>query len=119
VSKELENFEEDQQDLNPHRREEQQRAATEAAARLSRRGISLTGNESPDELADLLSAVETFEQTVQRRGGDLMVDDLRSSQPDDPHFALPRRESGEEVCNYIRRLDQAVEQLRHHPAHPD
>ena len=115
----LEEFESDQEDLNPHRIEEQQRAATETAARLARRGIALTGEESPDELADLVSAVEHFEQVVQRHGGDLMVDDLRSSQPDDPHFALPRRKRGQAVCDYIRSVAQAAEQLKHHPAHPD
>lgn len=109
----------EQRDLNPHRDTEIEKAAAETRTRLESRGVTLNGRESPDELADLLSAVEEFERTVQAHGGDLMVDDLKSSQPDDPHFVLPRRGSGESVAGYIGRIDQATAELHRHPAHPD
>ena len=54
-------------------RDDRRRVAQEVAARLSRRGVSLTGHESSEELADLLEAVERFEDAVERRGADLMV----------------------------------------------
>jgi hypothetical protein len=94
-------------------------AAAEVADRLRRRGIALTGAERSDDLADLLSAVERFEKTVEAHGGDLMVDDLKSSQPDDRHFVLPRREHGESIRAYIIRIDGAAEGLRRHPRRPD
>ncbi len=51
--------------LDPYQDEEQARAAAEVAARLRQRGIALTGAERPDDLADLLSAVERFEAVVE------------------------------------------------------
>lgn len=95
------------------------RAATEVADRLRRRGIAVTGTERSDDLADLLSAVERFEKAVEAHGGDLMVDDLKSSEPDDRHFVLPRREHGEAVRAYISRIDAATTGLRRHPKKPD
>lgn len=89
-------------------------AAAEVADRLRRRGIAVTGAERSDDLADLLSAVERFEAAVEAHGGDLMVDDLKSAQPDDRHFVLPRRESGEAVRDYIARIDAATGALRKH-----
>jgi hypothetical protein len=112
-------FEREQEELNPHREEERRRVAQETIARLTARGIMLTGRESPDELADLISAVENFEQEVDDHGGDLMVDDLRSTEPDDPHFVLPARHTGEGIGSYIARIDEAADHLRGHPAHPD
>ena len=89
--------------------------AAEVADRLRRRGIAVEGNERPEELADLLTAVEQFEAAVRARGGDLMVDDLKSSEPDDQHFVLPQREPGEPLASYIRRINAATELLRDHP----
>src|SRR5467141_3025759 len=98
---------------------DQERAAAEVADRLRRRGIAVTGAERSDDLADLLSAVERFEKTVEAHGGDLMVDDLKSTQPDDRHFVLPRREHGESIRTYIVRIDEAAAGLRRHPRRPD
>src|SRR5205809_7433310 len=89
-------------------------AAAEVAARFRSRGIAVTGAEDPEDLVDLLSAVERFEAAVEAQGGDLMVDDLKSAQPDDRHFVLPRRESGEAVRAYIVRIDTATIALRKH-----
>jgi len=94
-------------------------AASEVRARLRGRGVAVTGAETPEELADLLSAVERFEAAVEAHGGDLMVDDLRSSEPDDRHFVLPRRERAETVRAYIVRIDEAALRLRRHPPRPD
>jgi len=98
---------------------ERRDVAAEVADRLRRRGLVLGGNETPAELADLLSAVERFEAAVEAHGGDLMVDDLKSSRPDDPHFVLPRRGKAESVPAYITRIDEATDKLRHHPRRPD
>ncbi len=105
--------------LDPDQDEEQARAAAEVAARLRQRGIALTGAERPDDLANLLSAVERFEGVVEAHGGDLMVDDLKSSQPDDSHFVVPRRGHGETVRAYVVRIDEAAARLRGHPRKPD
>jgi len=98
--------------LNPHRREEQLRAAEEARDRLLQRGIRLSGDEAPDELSDLQDAVERFEAVVESRGGDLMVDDLRSSQPEAPELVLPERQPGEAAEEYIARIDAAAVKLK-------
>jgi hypothetical protein len=89
--------------------------AAEVADRLRRRGIALREDERPEELADLLTAVEQFEAAVKSRGGDLMVDDLKSSEPDDRHFVLPQREGDESVASYVARITAATERLRDHP----
>jgi len=94
-------------------------AAAEVADRLRRRGVAVTGAERSDDLADLLSAVERFEKAVEAHGGDLMVDDLKSVQPDDRHFVLPRRNHGEAIRPYIIRIDAATSGLRKHPRRPD
>ena len=97
---------------------ERRDVAAEVADRLRHRGIVLTGTEKPDELADLLSAVERFEKAVEAHGGDLMVDDLKSSRPDDRHFVLPRRDKAETARAYMVRIDEAAMGLRRHPRHP-
>jgi hypothetical protein len=94
-------------------------AVAEVAGRLRTRGIVVTGAERPEDLANLLSAVERFEATVEQHGGDLMVDDLKSVQPDDRHFVVPRRAHGETVRTYIARIDEATARLRRHPRKPD
>lgn len=100
-------------------REERAAAAAEVGDRLRRRGIAVTGAERPGDLADLLSAVERFEAAVEAHGGDLMMDDLRSVQPDDRHFVVPRRTHGESVRDYIIRIDEATDGLHRHPRRPD
>ena len=99
--------------------EERTAAAAEVTARLRGRGITVTGAEHAEDLVNLLSAVERFEAAVEAHGGDLMVDDLKSSRPDDRHFVVPRRVHGETVRTYIVRIDEATAQLRRHPPQPD
>jgi hypothetical protein len=94
-------------------------AAAEVTTRLRDRGIDVTGSEKGEDLADLLSAVQRFEAAVEAHGGDLMVDDLKSSRPDDRHFVVPRRAKGEVARTYIGRIDEATARLRRHPSRPD
>lgn len=102
--------------LDPHRDESLAAVSLQVAGRLHRRGIDVTGKESPEDLADLLSAVERFERLVEARGGDLMVDDLQSSEPDDPHFVLPERRPAEPLRDYISRIEAAADRLKGHPS---
>jgi len=44
-----------------------------------------------------------------------MVDDLNSTQPDDPDFVLPVRKQGEGLRDYIRRIEAATVRLEWHP----
>ena len=93
------------------------RASRESADRLESLGIHLDGRESPEELAELQEAVERFEEAVQSRGGDLMMDEGvpgKAIVPDDRHFALPRRKMGESVGHYLERLSTATDNVRRH-----
>jgi len=105
--------------LDPHRAEQRDAVVAEIAVQLRDRGIALTGAERPEDIADLLAAVQRFEAAVQAHGGDLMVDDLKSPQPDDAHFVLPRRAHGEVIRAYLGRIDEATARLRRHPPHTD
>ena len=119
VPESRDDYEELEGALDPHRKEERDAALAEVAARLRDRGVTVTGAEDPGDLASLLDAVERFETAVESHGGDLMVDDLKSRDPDDPHFVLPRRERSEAIRAYIARVDQATHRLRSHPRCPD
>jgi hypothetical protein len=55
-----------------------------------------------------LDAVEAFEQAVQRRGGDLMIDTPPAQQPDDERFVVPTRADGESADAFISRLQSAT-----------
>ncbi|HEY1951926.1 MAG TPA: hypothetical protein VGG76_03890 [Gemmatimonadaceae bacterium] len=106
-----ESYEEQQEDLDPHRRQERDGAALENAGRLGQRGVLLTGRESSGELDDLMTAVERFEAAVVARGGDLFVNTPFSDQPEDPHFVIPQRVAGEDAEAYAARINQAAQQL--------
>jgi hypothetical protein len=103
--------EELQQALNPHRDEERRRNADEIALRLRDRLIEVDGSEDPAELATLMEAVEHFEAAVELRGGDLMVDSPRSSQPDTPAFVLPPRRDDEPLRAYARRIRDGADEI--------
>jgi hypothetical protein len=51
-----ESFEEQQEALDPHRREERDSAALEIAGRLRQKGALLTGRETSAQLDDLLAS---------------------------------------------------------------
>ena len=105
-------YEAEQRELDPHRAEEQQSARVETEARLAARGITLLRDDGDEELADLLEAIEQFEDTVVGRGGDLMVDHIGTDRPIDPGFVLPVRREGEPVPVYRLRVLDARERLR-------
>ena len=96
-----------------------ERVSGEVANRLESLGIRLSGDESSEDLVQILEAVERFEQAVETRGGDLMVDEGprgETREPDDLHFALPLRHADETVQRYLERLAEARENvLLHRP----
>jgi hypothetical protein len=102
--------------------EELRRVSDQIAGRLRGKNIMLTGHEGREDLAQLEEAVERFEAEVDRHGGDLMMDEApegQVGQPDDVHFALPRRSDDESVGSYLERLARATDAIRHHPRKPD
>lgn len=91
------------------------RVAQELASRLRARGIAVYDSDSPDDIERLTEAVEEFENAVEARGGDLMVDEPPTqgkAQPDDPRFLLPARAADESAANYLKRLENATLALR-------
>ncbi len=95
-----------------------QAVEAEVAARLRTRGVLLTGSETPEQLVDLLDAVEQFDAAVDARGGDLFVDtpatarsSARVPQPDDPAYVLPARREHEPVASYLARIREAIGRL--------
>lgn len=101
--------------LNPNRREEQDRARAHGAARLEALGIRLTGTESVEDIGTIVDAVEEFEEAVESRGGDLMVDEGphgRTREPDNPDFVLPRRDTGEPAEAFAKRVRTAASDVR-------
>jgi hypothetical protein len=97
--------------LNPHRDEEQRRAADHAADILRGRGIELTGRESTEELADLQEAVEAFEAAASARGADSFVDSPLSSEPRHRSLVVPSRGRGEGAAGYAERIRRAAVEL--------
>lgn len=106
-----ESFEEQQDALDPHRREERDAAAMEAGGRIRQKGVILSGRETSAQVEDLLSAIDRFEAAVIARGGDLMVNTPTSSPPENPEFVIPGRESGEDVDVYALRIQAAADRL--------
>ncbi len=97
--------------LDPHRREERQAAATELSGRILQKGVDVSADEDPALLADLLSAIERFENAVINRGGDLMVNMPDSNDPQDPAFVLPARRADESISAYIGHITEAAAML--------
>ena len=105
-------YEQEQRDLNPNRVEEERHAREEAEYRLRERGIEVTSRDSDEEVADLLDGVERFETAVEAQGGDLFVDRLGSSEPEDPSFVPPKRRADESASDYRARIEAAIRTLR-------
>ena len=106
-----ESFEEQQEALDPHRREERDAAVLELAGRIRQRGVLLTGRESSGQLDDLMTAIDRFEAAVIARGGDLFVNTPFSDQPERPEFVIPRRVPGEDAEAYASRINEAAQRL--------
>ena len=107
------------QELNPHRDEDRDRATTVAAAQLRQRGVDVDESESSDDLAALLSAVERFETTVSALGGDRMVNSLDTDEHEDEALVLPRRRGDESLTAYAARVTQKAEKLQRRPVDGD
>jgi hypothetical protein len=108
-------YEEEQRVIDPHRLEEQLRAREETEDRLRSRGIKLHPWDGDEDAEDLLDAIELFEVVVEKRGGDLLVDHLGSSEPTNPAFVPPTRDPEETIGDYRLRVEAATDQLRHRP----
>jgi broad specificity phosphatase PhoE len=96
------------------------RVSQELAGRLRARGVAVRDEDSPDEIVRMLEGVEVFERAVEKRGGDLMVDEPpanHAGQPDDPHFLLPPRGADESATAYAKRLRAATAAVRRHKPH--
>lgn len=106
-----ESFEEQQEALDPHRREERNAAAVELSGRLRQKGVLLSGRETSAQLDDLMTAVDRFESAVIARGGDLFVNMPTSNPPENPEFVVPRRVSGEDAEAYAARINAAAGRL--------
>jgi hypothetical protein len=68
--------------------------------------------DSPEDIVQLLEAVESFERAVEAHGGDLMMDEPPaggSAQPDNPRFLLPSRAADESAPAFLRRLNGATD----------
>jgi hypothetical protein len=97
--------------LDPHREEEREAAAMELSGRLAQKGIDVGSDEDPGQLADLLSAVEEFERSVENAGGDLFVNSPESSDPQEARFVLPRRRDDEPLSKYSERIVAAAKEM--------
>lgn len=109
--KAVDDYEEHQRILDPHRAEEQRRVRMESESRLASRGIEVLPGDPDEGVADLLDAIERFENAVERRGGDLMVNRIGSPEPQDPAFVPPVRAPGEDIVAYTRRVEAATGHL--------
>ena len=101
-----------ERDLNPNRVEEERHARQEAEFRLHERGIEARPEDGDEAVADLLEAVERFEAAVEAKGGDLFVNRIGTTQPEDPAFVPPVRTADESAADYRRRIDEAAARLR-------
>ena len=107
-------YEELQETLDPHRKEERDATSAKIAAQLPKRGVHLVGKETSEELVALLEAVERFEEIVVARGGDLFVSEGPEGRPREsvnPDFVLPERAPNENVASYVVRIDEATRRL--------
>ena len=106
----------------PREGDDVRRVSRDLAGRLETLGIRLTGTERPQELLDMVEAVDRFEAAVESHGGDLMMDEGprgRTTEPDDQHFALPVRVKHEPVAQYLERLARATDAVRRHRRRAD
>ncbi len=93
-----------------------------AAEEWTPRGVRVDPRDSSEEIVRLLEEVEAFEQAVEQRGGDLMVDEPVSAHgrvvPDDAAFVLPARRDGESGSAYAGRITDARARASHARRHP-
>ena len=93
--------------------ERDERMASETIrGQLIERDVALSGVETPEQLANLLTAVQEFERAVAVLGGDSMTNAPDSRDADDPDFVLPRRRDDERIGAYTARISAAAARLR-------
>ncbi|HEY9479635.1 MAG TPA: hypothetical protein VIP79_06080 [Gemmatimonadaceae bacterium] len=97
--------------LDPERERERESVSSSVAATLSARGVELTGRESSEQLVEVLDAVERFEAAVSEAGGDRMLNDPDSSDPQEEAFVLPRRAADESPFEYAERVQRAARRI--------
>ena len=97
--------------LDPERERERESVSSSVAATLSARGVELTGRESSEQLVEVLDAVERFEAAVSEAGGDRMLNDPDSSDPQEEAFVLPRRAADESPLEYAERVQRAARRI--------
>ena len=100
-----------EEERNPHRAEERRHTRDELEARLRERRIALTGDESDEDVLSIVNAVETFEGRLSQLGEDSFVNTPESSQPDDEHLVIPKRNDDESAAVYAARIVAAAERL--------
>jgi hypothetical protein len=96
---------------NPHRSAERRHTRDELEARLRERRVELTGDESDEDIVQMVNAVEMFEDRLAQLGDDSYVNTPESSQPDDDRLVLPRRHHDESATAYAARIVAAAERL--------
>ena len=104
--------EERENELNPHRADDRERATEQLAARLRGRQVPLNGDESSDDIVAMATAVENFEAAVMAVGGDSMTNAPDSHDPDDESLVLPHRRDDESPQAYVGRVSAAAEKVR-------
>ena len=98
-------------DLNPHRRDDQARVAAEVRGNLHQRGVDIGDEEQGEDLVTLLEAVERFERARAALGGDSMINTPGTRQPERAEFVIPQRRADESLTQYAARIEAAAEEL--------
>ena len=98
-------------DLNPHRADDQARVAAEIRGNLHQRGIDIGDEESGEDLVTLLESVERFERARAALGGDSMINTPGTRQPERDEFVIPQRRDDESLTQYAARVDAAARKL--------
>lgn len=98
-------------DLNPHRADDQARVAAEIRGNLRQRGVDVRDEESGEELVTALEAVERFERARSALGGDSMINRPGTRQPERDEFVIPQRGDDESLSQYAARVEQAARKL--------
>jgi hypothetical protein len=100
-----------EEELDPDREQERRIVSSSVAATLEARGVDLTGDESSEQLVEMLDAVELFEAAVSEAGGDRMVNTPDSTDPQEEAFVLPRRGADESPYEYAERVQRAARRI--------
>ena len=91
---------------------EMERVSLQVTGQLSQRGVRTHDDDPPEALADMLTAVERFEEAVRLCGGDSFTNRIGSSRPDDRKFVIPQRRDDESADAYVRRVQAAAVELQ-------